>query len=43
MGHTLAEKILASKAGKDEVYPGRFINAHVDLVLASEQIGRAHV
>jgi 3-isopropylmalate/(R)-2-methylmalate dehydratase large subunit len=39
MGHTLAEKILASKCGKDEVYPGEFINARVDLVLASELSG----
>jgi 3-isopropylmalate/(R)-2-methylmalate dehydratase large subunit len=39
MGHTLAEKILAFKAGKEEVYPGQFINARVDLVLASELSG----
>jgi 3-isopropylmalate/(R)-2-methylmalate dehydratase large subunit len=39
MGHTLAEKILASKAGKTEVYPGQFVNARVDLVLASELSG----
>ena len=39
MSHTLAEKILASKCGKDEVFPGEFINARVDLVLASELSG----
>ena len=39
MGHTLAEKILAVKAGRDEVFPGEFINARVDLVLASELSG----
>lgn len=36
MGHTLAEKILAAKCAKKEVFPGEFINAKVDLVLASE-------
>ena len=35
MGHTLAEKILAQKGGQKSVYPGQFINARVDLVLAS--------
>lgn len=39
MGHTIAEKILAAKAHKEEVYPGQFINARVDLVLASELSG----
>jgi 3-isopropylmalate/(R)-2-methylmalate dehydratase large subunit len=39
MGHTLAEKILADKCDKDEVFPGEFINARVDLVLASELSG----
>ncbi|HSR46507.1 MAG TPA: 3-isopropylmalate dehydratase large subunit [Anaerolineales bacterium] len=39
MGHTLAEKILAVKAGRDEVFPGEFVNARVDLVLASELSG----
>ncbi len=39
MAHTLAEKILASKTGVDEVYPGQFINARVDLVMASELSG----
>ena len=36
MAHTLAEKILAAKCGREEVFPGEFINARVDLVLASE-------
>ncbi|HKZ55237.1 MAG TPA: 3-isopropylmalate dehydratase large subunit [Anaerolineales bacterium] len=36
MGHTLAEKILAAKCGREEVFPGEFISAKVDLVLASE-------
>jgi len=36
MGHTLAEKILATKCGRKSVFPGEFINAKVDLVLASE-------
>src|SRR5574341_463801 len=39
MGQTLAEKILAAKCGKAEVHPGEFINAQVDLVLASELSG----
>ena len=39
MGHTLAEKILATKSGKPEVFPGEFIIARVDLVLASELSG----
>jgi 3-isopropylmalate/(R)-2-methylmalate dehydratase large subunit len=39
MGHTLAEKILAEKCGRKEVFPGEFINARVDLVLASELSG----
>ncbi len=39
MAHALAEKILAHKAGVESVYPGQFINARVDLVLASELSG----
>lgn len=39
MGHTIAEKILAAKAHKEHVYPGQFVNARVDLVLASELSG----
>ena len=31
MGHTLAEKILAAKCGREQVFPGEFINARVDL------------
>jgi len=36
MGHTLAEKILAAKCDQKELFPGQFINARVDLVMASE-------
>ena len=39
MGHTLAEKILAAHTDQDEVHPGEFVNARVDLVLASELSG----
>lgn len=39
MPHTLAEKILAAKCGREEVFPGEFISAKVDLVLASELSG----
>lgn len=39
MSQTLAEKILAAKCGRAEVHPGEFINAQVDLVLASELSG----
>ncbi len=39
MGHTVAEKILADKCGREAVEPGEFINAKVDLVLASELSG----
>ncbi len=39
MGHTVAEKILAEKCGREQVFPGEFINARVDLVLASELSG----
>src|SRR3990172_650915 len=39
MGHTLAEKILATKCDQKEVSPGQFINARVDLALASELSG----
>ncbi|UCG25278.1 MAG: 3-isopropylmalate dehydratase large subunit [Chloroflexota bacterium] len=39
MAQTLAEKILASKCDKDDVRAGQFINARVDLVLASELSG----
>jgi 3-isopropylmalate/(R)-2-methylmalate dehydratase large subunit len=39
MGHTIAEKILAAKCNREEVFPGEFITAEVDLVLASELSG----
>ncbi len=39
MGHTLAEKILATKCDQKELFPGQFINARVDLVMASELSG----
>lgn len=39
MGHTLAEKILAAKCDQKELSPGQFINARVDLVMASELSG----
>jgi len=39
MGQTLAEKILAAHCDRETVRPGEFINARVDLVLASELSG----
>lgn len=39
MGHTLAEKILTAKCDQKELSPGQFINARVDLVMASELSG----
>jgi 3-isopropylmalate/(R)-2-methylmalate dehydratase large subunit len=39
MGMTIAEKILAAHCGEPEVHAGQFINARVDLVLASELSG----
>lgn len=33
---TITEKILASHAGKDKVFPGELINAKVDLILAND-------
>ena len=39
MAHTLAEKILAEKCDQKELYPGQFINARVDMVMASELSG----
>jgi 3-isopropylmalate/(R)-2-methylmalate dehydratase large subunit len=39
MGHTLAEKILAAKCDQKEVSPGQFINAKIDVALASELSG----
>ncbi len=39
MGMTLAEKILADHCGQTEVHAGQFINARVDIVMASELSG----
>ncbi len=39
MGMTLVEKILAAHSGRSEVHAGEFVNAKVDLVLASELSG----
>ncbi|HEY5728802.1 MAG TPA: 3-isopropylmalate dehydratase large subunit [Anaerolineales bacterium] len=39
MAHTLAEKILAAKCDQTQLSPGQFVNARVDLVLASELSG----
>ena len=36
MGKTIAEKILAKKAGKEEVSPGDFIFGEIDLALAND-------
>ena len=36
MGATMAEKILADKSGREEVKPGEFIRARVDLILAND-------
>lgn len=36
MGMTLAEKILAKHAGRDNVRPGELVNAKVDLVLGND-------
>ncbi len=36
MGMTITEKILASHAGRDEVYPGELINCRVDVVLGND-------
>jgi len=36
MGMTMAEKILAAHAGLDEVHPGQFVMARVDMVLAND-------
>src|SRR3990172_11614947 len=39
MRNTLAERILAAKCDQSDLSPGEFINARVDLVLASELSG----
>jgi 3-isopropylmalate/(R)-2-methylmalate dehydratase large subunit len=36
MGMTLAEKILAAHAGLEQVHPGQFVEAAVDVVLAND-------
>ncbi|MFO7820203.1 MAG: 3-isopropylmalate dehydratase large subunit, partial [Halanaerobacter sp.] len=36
MGMTMAEKILAAHAGKDEVKAGELVNAKLDLVLGND-------
>ena len=36
MGHTMAEKLLARAAGKDEVFPGELINAKIDMALGND-------
>ena len=36
MGMTITEKILAAHAGRKEVYPGEFIEAKLDLLLAND-------
>lgn len=37
---TIAEKILAKHADKDEVQPGDIVQAEIDLVMLTEQLGR---
>lgn len=39
MGMTLAEKILARASGKDQVKPGEFITAEIDLAMCHEGLG----
>lgn len=39
MGMTLAEKILARASGRDEVRPGEFITAKVDIAMCHEGLG----
>jgi 3-isopropylmalate/(R)-2-methylmalate dehydratase large subunit len=36
MGHTITEKILAAHSGHEEVHPGQFITAKVDLMLGND-------
>ncbi len=36
MGMTMTQKILAAHAGKDEIKPGQFIKANLDLVLGND-------
>jgi 3-isopropylmalate/(R)-2-methylmalate dehydratase large subunit len=39
MGMTLAEKILARASGRDEVKPGEFVTARIDLAMCHEALG----
>jgi len=39
MGMTLAEKILAKASGRDQVRPGEFITAKIDLAMCHEGLG----
>lgn len=41
MGMTLAEKILARASGRDEVKPGEFITAKIDIAMAHEALSGA--
>jgi 3-isopropylmalate/(R)-2-methylmalate dehydratase large subunit len=43
MGSTISEKILAVQCGKKVVESGEFIEPKVDIALANDEIGRAHV
>lgn len=36
MGHTLVEKIIAAHCGRDEVWPGEFVDVDLDLVMAND-------
>jgi 3-isopropylmalate/(R)-2-methylmalate dehydratase large subunit len=36
MGHAITEKILAAHSGHDEVHPGQFVMARVDLMLGND-------
>lgn len=36
MGHTLAEKIIATHCGREEVWPGEFVDVDLDLVMAND-------
>ncbi|UCD85805.1 MAG: 3-isopropylmalate dehydratase large subunit [Deltaproteobacteria bacterium] len=43
MGMTLAEKILARKSGKQEVRPGDYLTADIDLAMAHESFAGAYL
>ena len=38
-GMTLAQKILARASGKNEVKPGEYVTANIDLAMAHDGIG----